>query len=274
MEKMHDSDPGYDLVESIYDALDRDDPDLALRLARGALDESVEADPVIHFLAGVALLELDDPEQAAATLSRAVELDPDDAEFRANLAFALYRSCAFSEAVEEARRALEADSGLPDTHFVLALLLERSGDAAADSHFKRAAELDDERFPLPSRLGEAEFEAIVLRARDRLPEKFARHLDSVAVSVEPLPDDAILNEEEPPLDPELFGLFVGVPLTGRSVFSPGGDLPPRILLFKRNLERCFTDRDELEREIAVTLYHELGHYLGMNEEELVAIDLD
>ena len=65
-----------------------------------------------------------------------------------------------------------------------------------------------------------------------------------------------------------------MPLTERSVFSPGGELPPQILLFKRNLERCFSDRQELEREIAVTLYHELGHYLGMREAELEAIDLD
>jgi predicted Zn-dependent protease with MMP-like domain len=134
--------------------------------------------------------------------------------------------------------------------------------------------LDPDRFPSPVRLDGGEFERHVVRARDKLAEEFLRHLDEVAVSVEPLPSDEFLRDEEPPLDPELFGLFVGIPLTRRTTFSPGGELPPRILLFKRNLERWFPEPDELVRQIAVTLYHELGHYLGMEEEDLEAIDLD
>jgi predicted Zn-dependent protease with MMP-like domain len=272
---MSERDPDLRLIESIYDALDGNDPALALRLASEAMaGPGEEEDPVVHFLAGVALIELDEPEQAVAALARAVELDPDDAEFRANMAFALYRSCAFEEAEEESLRTLEADGSLPDAHYVRALLLERRGETvAADEHFARAAELDPERFPAPSRMSDAEFESHIVRARARLAAEFVRHLDAVAVSVEPFPATEILLEEEPPLDPELFGLFVGVPLTGRSAFSPGGELPPRILLFKRNLERCFPDPAELERQIAITLYHELGHYLGMEEEELEAIEL-
>lgn len=143
----------------------------------------------------------------------------------------------------------------------------------ADDHFERAARLDAERFPSPLRLSEAEFRAHVEKASGMLPDDFARHLEQVAVTVEGLPSEAILREEEPPLDPELFGLFVGVPLTGRSFLSPGGDLPPRILLFQRNLERCFPDREELVEEITVTLRHELGHYLGLEEDELEEIGL-
>ena len=52
-----------------------------------------------------------------------------------------------------------------------------------------------------------------------------------------------------------------------------GSLPPRILLFQRNLERQSRDLEDLRSEIAVTLYHELGHYLGLDEGELIAIDL-
>jgi len=81
-----------------------------------------------------------------------------------------------------------------------------------------------------------------------------------------------LFEESPPLDPELLGLFVGTPI-GEEGATGSGELPPRILLFKRNLERYATDLDELLEEITVTLYHELGHYLGLDEDELHAIDL-
>ena len=95
----------------------------------------------------------------------------------------------------------------------------------------------------------------------------------VAVTVEELPSDEILLDESPPLDPDqLLGLFVGIPLSDAAAGGAGA-LPPRILVFKRNLERLALDIDELEEEIAVTVYHELGHYLGLDEDDLARIDL-
>jgi predicted Zn-dependent protease with MMP-like domain len=255
------------ILDSIYVALDRGDASAALEIARSALAE--DDDPVLHFLAGIALLELDRPEQAEVELRRAVELDAEDPEFRANLALALFASCHFDEAEREARCALEKDETLPDAHHSLALVLERFGRFdEADRAFRRAGELDPDAFRAPLRLSGRDFEAYVAAAADRLPESFRRQLDDVVVTVEPLPSRGLLLDDPVPLDPELFGLFVGVPLTARSSFSPGGELPPRILLFQRNLERCFPQRERLIDEITRTLYHELGHYLGMDEDEL------
>ena len=90
----------------------------------------------------------------------------------------------------------------------------------------------------------------------------------MTLTVDDLPADSLLRAEQPPLDPELLGLFVGVPLSEQSSFSPGGELPPGILLFKRNLERLALQPAELIEEIAITVYHELGHYLGLDEQEL------
>jgi predicted Zn-dependent protease with MMP-like domain len=70
------------------------------------------------------------------------------------------------------------------------------------------------------------------------------------------------------LTPELLGLFTGVPLDRQSQTSAGGELPPRIYLFKRNLERNVRGTAELAEQIRVTLYHELGHYLGLEEDDL------
>ena len=117
-------------------------------------------------------------------------------------------------------------------------------------------------------LGSEEFEREVLKARKMLDDRFRTLLDQVVVTVDQLPSDAVLQDDTPPLPPDLFGLFVGLPRTERSNFSSGGDLPPRILLFKRNLERCFSDPAELATQIAITLHHELGHYLGMDEDHL------
>lgn len=263
-----------DLIDSIYDALADDDPDTAYGLALDAIRSGDGEDPVVRFLGGVALSRLDRLEDALTWLGRAVELDPDDPEFRSELANVLFLSCRFDDAEAEARAALEADDGFADAHEIAGALLERRGRLdEADAAFARAAEIDPERFAAPRRLSRDEFEREVVLAGERLPEPFRGRLGEVAVTVEALPSDEILSQDEPPLDPELLGLFVGVPLTERSSFSIGGDLPPRILLFQRNIERFAGSVEELREEIAVTLHHELGHYLGLDEDELEAIDL-
>jgi predicted Zn-dependent protease with MMP-like domain len=208
------------------------------------------------------------------SLGRAVELDPDDAEARANLALAHFRTRRFEDAQREAESASEADPDLPDAYVVKALLAERRGrNDEADRHLARAEKLDPERFPRPVRLSRAEFEAEVIKAGAKLPPAFRQHLDSVALTVEDVPSHELLFDGEPPLDPELLGLFVGTPLTELAHFGAGVVLPPRILLFQRNLERHAQDTDDLRDEIAVTVYHELGHYLGLDEVELEEIDL-
>jgi predicted Zn-dependent protease with MMP-like domain len=262
-----------DLLERIYDALDAGDPAEAEGLAAAALAGPGDDDPVLRLLRGVALLELDRPADAARELERAVELDPDDAEARANWALALFRCCRFDDAAREARAAVTGSADLPDAHAVLAMCLERSGDFdGADRHTIEASRIDPERFPAPARMPRAQFAAEVLAAGRRLPAAFRAHLDRVAVTVEDLPSEAILRDTDPPLDPELLGLFVGHALT-ESALDGAGELPPRILLFQRNLERFASDPQELRDEIAVTLYHELGHYLGLDEDDLDALDL-
>jgi predicted Zn-dependent protease with MMP-like domain len=91
------------------------------------------------------------------------------------------------------------------------------------------------------------FEERVRRALDSLPPDVARALENVAVVVEDEADD----------DPDLFGLYEESPL-----------LPARVTIYRRPLEESFPDPDELEREIRVTVLHELGHYFGLEEERL------
>jgi predicted Zn-dependent protease with MMP-like domain len=261
-------DPDLQQVEAIFDALDGENPLDALELARRAMAQGGDDDPVLHFLAGVASLELDRTADALSLLGKACELDPDDAEFRARLSEAMFRACRFEDAEREARTAVAADEGLPHGHWALALALEYlAGPAEADKAFAKASELAPEDFLPPVRLERSRFEQHLQRTMDALPDRFRAHLGEVAVTVEALPTEEILRAEQPPLDPELLGLFVGTPRTEDSVFA-GGELPPRILLFQRNLERNALDEDELLDEIAITLRHELGHYLGLDEEEI------
>jgi predicted Zn-dependent protease with MMP-like domain len=261
--------PGSDIVEAIYDALDRGAAAEAWDLARRAL-VSAPDDPVLRFLCGQALLELDRPAEAASELKRASDLETTDGEFRTYYAWALFRACRFEAATKEIERAVVSAPGIPELHHVRGLCLERAGDFAdADLEFRRAAKLDASSFPPPLRFSSEEFERQLDVARGALDERFRQHMDAVTILIEELPPDALLLEEAPPLDPEhLLGLFSGVPLNLQDSFAPGGELPPRIYLFKRNLERFTASGAELAEQIRVTLYHELGHYLGMSEEEL------
>jgi len=103
------------------------------------------------------------------------------------------------------------------------------------------------------------FDNIVRQALDELPPALAAGLRNVAVVV----------EDENPDDPDLYGLFEGIPLTEG---GPGpGDLPNRIAIYRRPLEADFTDRDELRDEIRVTVLHELGHYFGLDEDRLAEL---
>ena len=100
------------------------------------------------------------------------------------------------------------------------------------------------------------FEDVVRSALDTLPPHIAAALRNVAVVV----------EEENADDPDLYGLFEGIPLTEG---GPGpGDLPNRIAIYRAPLEADFEDEAELREEIRVTVLHELGHYFGLDEDRL------
>lgn len=63
------------------------------------------------------------------------------------------------------------------------------------------------------------------------------------------------------------GVYVGVPLTNRSVFDvPTG--PDRIVLYRRNIEAVCRDEREIREQIRRTVIHEVGHYFGLDEQQL------
>ena len=120
------------------------------------------------------------------------------------------------------------------------------------------------------RVSREEFEALVEEALAQLPEEFAEALDNVAVMVEEEPSDDDLegvgiDPEDPDRD-ELFGLYQGTPLTDRDSFYSG--LPDRVLIYRGPILRACSTRREVIREVRETVQHELGHYFGMEEDEL------
>ncbi|RMH15810.1 MAG: metallopeptidase family protein [Acidobacteria bacterium] len=112
-----------------------------------------------------------------------------------------------------------------------------------------------------------EFESLVERALDQLPPEFGALLDNVAVVIEdePSPEDlASVGLEHPD---ELLGLYVGVPLTERES-SFYGDLPDRVVLYRRPILAVCRNRREVIREVRDTLMHELGHHFGLSDDDM------
>ncbi|WP_165985490.1 metallopeptidase family protein [Streptomyces sp. YIM 98790] len=107
-----------------------------------------------------------------------------------------------------------------------------------------------------------EFEDLVGQALDRIPPELTRLMDNVAVFVE---------DEPPPEDPELLGLYEGTPLTERGEWYAGA-LPDRISVYMgptlRMVEREGGDRELVRDEIEITVVHEIAHHFGIDDERL------
>ena len=117
-----------------------------------------------------------------------------------------------------------------------------------------------------------EFEALVREAIDTIPRRFARHISNVAIVIEDAPSPELLDEMEIEPPDTLLGLYQGTPLPERR-WDHGNSLPDKISLFQRPIEDdCEGDEDEIVVAIGETLIHELGHYFGMSEEEIMEVE--
>ena len=108
-------------------------------------------------------------------------------------------------------------------------------------------------------MGRAEFEQAVDAALDGVPPELLGLMDNVVI---------FLQDEPPEQEPDLLGIYEGVPLTERSEAWAAGALPDRITVFRGPLTRMCDTRDELVEEIAVTVVHEIAHHFGIDDDRL------
>jgi predicted Zn-dependent protease with MMP-like domain len=267
-------------LDEALEALEAGDAEGALALARQGLSQarrgapaSLEAD--LRWVEGAALVEAGEAGPALAALDAALALDPDHLDARLERARALYELARFEAAREALAPLLAGAPDEADVHHLAGLVEERLGDAAAaERRFARARRLDPEAYPRPVALPRSAFDARVEEALARIPEPVRRYLANVVISVEDLPAADELRAADPPLSPSILGLFRGAPYGEKSSMDPWSHLPSSIVLYQRNLERFARTEAELVEEIGVTLVHEVGHFLGLDEEELWERGLD
>jgi len=192
--------------------------------------------------------------QALAALRETAASDPGWLRLAARLAF---RAGELSEALAYAERASGIGADAANWHLIARLRLWRRQRDAADA-FQRAHRLDPKQFVIPYRVTDKQFVRMAEVALAGIPDRFQAALANTLVVVDDLPSLEAVREGE---DPDLLGIYEGA-----TVLEHG--LPERIVLYQRNHENICADADELEREVAETMRHEIGHHFGMAEDDL------
>jgi predicted Zn-dependent protease with MMP-like domain len=276
----HPIDPSLDdPVEALLDqaehALDEGDAEAALELCRQVLAQQPNH-PGALFVAADAERTLGDLERAELGYRSVTQLTTDHSPAWSGLAAVLFDQLRFDEARVATLRALRVDHTNPEANHVRGMLRERRGDLrGAYRDFVRASRSDPVGYPLPETLTDAMIAAVVEEAKRDLHPSIRTYLDQVAFVVEEVPSEDLCREFDPPALPgELLGFFSGAALSDRSTEDPWAQLPSTIVLFRRNLERLARDREHLIEELRVTVLHEVGHFLGLDEEDLEARGLD
>jgi predicted Zn-dependent protease with MMP-like domain len=251
------ADRGFELAQAQHDA------ELSLSFAR------------------LAAMAYNDVGQAKEALERAdwvLERKKADPEALYERAAALFELCRFAEARPAFEALLEDPERAAFAHRHLGLVLERQGKRVeADRQLAEATRLDPKGIPPAVLLPPEEFRAEVAAAVAALPADMRHDLRDVPVQMEDLPALADLTANDPPLSPQILGLFRGPPLQEDCEPGPDGGMesPCRsVVLYRRNLGRAVRTREELVEQIRVTLLHEVGHLRGEDDGELAARGLE
>ena len=117
-----------------------------------------------------------------------------------------------------------------------------------------------------SRISRQEFEKCVDEALTRVPGQFRKYLENIVIVVEEEPLEEDYEETDTPDEDDLFGIFRGVPFFDRG--STVSHLPAQISIFRGPILRFCATRGEAINEIRDTVVHEIGHMLGLGDDEM------
>jgi tetratricopeptide (TPR) repeat protein len=235
------------------------------RLALGgkAVDGKLETE--LYVLEAQAQNELARPDLALPLADKALARTPNDADALYERAHALLDLLRFPDAEAAFRAVLAVAPEDPFAHDGLATALEWQDKVAeAEAAHARARQLAPEAFPAPIVVPVEEVRAEIDATLATLsPARRARVL-TVPIHIVDRPEVEDLKSVTPPFPTTILGLFRGAP-DGED--TPGA--PPRaILLYRLNLARAVRTKDELREQVRETLLHEIGHFEGMDEDDL------
>ena len=207
----------------------------------------------------------DDAVETARTITR---LFPEDADGVLELAQILSDLGRAHEALDVLKEGVKERPEDADLWFEMGLAAERlEMDALRKKAFREVWQLEHERAPerrlfLPEDLFVKTVEATI----EKLPPVAKRALKNVAILVEDYPEAWVVDDDV--ADPRILGLFDGPPLPIESSTNTVIEGPARIYIYRWNIDRTCRSQEEAIEQVEVTVLHEVGHYLGLDEEAL------
>lgn len=227
--------------------------------AEALIDELTEDygdDTELLYERAVLLWERDGPASATATLDELLARDPEhaDAHYLRGLIYAEAGSAAAGNGVF-GNKSSDRHARMVE-HFLATLRLDalESDDLIEDE--------DDEDLDF--------IESTAERVLAHVPAEFGDRLRGVPIVLEPRPHPELVREG---FDPRSLGLFEGLE-HGRLEAGEAAVAPTRIVLYYANLLADFPDHDELADEIEITILHEIGHFFGLDEDDLERLGLE
>ncbi len=116
-------------------------------------------------------------------------------------------------------------------------------------------------------ISDTEFDQLISRAMDELPQEYITGLDNVAIVYADEPDEHQRHKSGLKKNNILLGLYEGIPLTQRGA-GYTFVLPDKITLFKQALLMISSSQEELFDNITRTLWHEIAHYYGLDHDRI------
>lgn len=116
-----------------------------------------------------------------------------------------------------------------------------------------------------------EFERLVEEALARLPKKFKKYIDNLAVIVEEGPSRELYERTESSPFSTLLGHYHGVPFKHRGPFY-GNIAPDVIVVYQKPIESICSTDEEIRKKVREVIFHEIGHYFGLSDPELREIE--
>lgn len=212
---------------------------------------------------------LDDrQDEALAVAEEIARRFPDDPDGVLELGHILVDLDRPDEALEVLLRGTATHGGDADLWYELGLVAEQlDNDELRRRAFREVWQLEHDVEPSHRLfLTEDRFIEVVEDTLERLPPIARNALGNVAIIVEDYPDAWIVEEDV--ADPRVLGLFDGPDRAMEHSVEAVIEGPARISLFRWNIERTCASVEEAEEQVAITVLHEVGHYLGLDEEAL------
>lgn len=203
------------------------------------------------------------PEALAAT-DQALRYAPDQIDALYERGAALFDLHRFAEAQVALEQMLALKPDDAASHDLLGQTLEWLADPRADEHFAQARILAPDDYLPPQLIPEPEFRAEIETVLATLPAEKRAQLKAVRFEVTDLPLIEDLASVDPPFPPSILGLFRSDGSDGKNA-APAG---PSIVLYRKNLARVAHTRIELSEQIRDTVLHEIGHFDGLDEDDL------